>query len=81
MIKDTIATNLTKLPIGHSERLMSMQLPLKNQKYTTLISVLLQPSKQTLLIRRNSMLPFAVSDDKMFQKRTRSLCSEISTPW
>ena len=39
MIKNSIASKLQNLPIGHSDHLMSLRLPLRDDKYVTLISV------------------------------------------
>ena len=38
MIKTNIANKLESLPVGHSDRLMSLRLPLRDNKYATLIS-------------------------------------------
>ena len=39
MIKNTIAGKLQSLPIGHSDRLMSLRLPIQDNKFATIISV------------------------------------------
>ena len=39
MVKDSIATKLSNLPTGHTDRIMSMRLPLGNQQHATLFSV------------------------------------------
>ena len=39
MLKTSIASKLKNLPSGHSDRIMSMRLPLENKKYVTLFSV------------------------------------------
>ena len=39
MLKNTIASNLPSLPIGHSERIMSLRLPLLKEEYATIVSV------------------------------------------
>ena len=39
MVKTSIASKLENLPTGHSDRIMSMRLPLKNKQYATLFSV------------------------------------------
>ncbi|KAL8604147.1 hypothetical protein ACOMHN_047359 [Nucella lapillus] len=39
MIKNTIASKLENLPTGHSDRIISMSLPLKNKQHVTLFSV------------------------------------------
>ena len=39
MIKNTIAGKLQNLPVGHSDRLMSLRLPLREDKFVTIISV------------------------------------------
>lgn len=36
MLKTSIASKLENLPTGHSDRIMSMRLPLKNKLYATL---------------------------------------------
>ena len=38
-IRDSIATTLTSLPIGHPDRIISMRLPLSVQQHATLFSV------------------------------------------
>jgi exonuclease III len=39
MVKDSIATKLSNLPTGHTDRIMSMRLPLGKQQHATLFSV------------------------------------------
>ena len=39
MVRTSIASKLENLPTGHSDRIMSMRLSLKNKKYATLFSV------------------------------------------
>lgn len=39
MVRTLIASKLKNLPIGHSDRIISMRHPLKNNKYATLFSV------------------------------------------
>ena len=39
MIKNTIASKLENLPTGHSDRIISMRLPLENKQHITLFSV------------------------------------------
>lgn len=39
MIRDSIATKLASLPAGHSDRIISMRLPLCDQQHATLFSV------------------------------------------
>jgi len=39
MVRTSIASKLENLPTGHSDRIMSMRLPLKNKQYATLFSV------------------------------------------
>ena len=39
MIRTSIASKLENLPTGHSDRIISMRLPLRNQQYATLFSV------------------------------------------
>ena len=39
MMKTSIASKLENLPTGHSDRIMSMRLPLRNDQYVTLFSV------------------------------------------
>ena len=39
MIRNSIASKLDTLPIGHSDRIISLRLPLKNQQHITLLSV------------------------------------------
>ena len=39
MLKTSIASKLENLPTGHSDRIMSMRLPLKNKQHATLFSV------------------------------------------
>ncbi|CAH1249728.1 Hypp8672 [Branchiostoma lanceolatum] len=39
MIQNTIAAKLENLPTGHSDRIMSMRLPLRKKQYITLFSV------------------------------------------
>ena len=39
MVRDSIATKLTNLPIGHSNRIISMRLPLSVQQHATFFSV------------------------------------------
>ena len=39
MVSTSIATRLENLPTGHSDRIMSMRLPLKNKRHATLFSV------------------------------------------
>ena len=39
MIRTSIASKLENLPTGHSDRIMSMRLPLKSKQYATLFSV------------------------------------------
>ena len=39
MIKTSIAKKLQNLPVGHSDRLMSLRLPLRDNQFVTLISV------------------------------------------
>ena len=38
-VKSHLLQKLTKLPVGHSDRLMSFQLPLSNGRNATLFSV------------------------------------------
>ena len=39
MLRTSIASKLEDLPTGHSDRIMSVRLPLKNKQYATLFSV------------------------------------------
>ena len=39
MIKTSIANRLQSLPVGHSDRLMSLRLPIQDNKFATIISV------------------------------------------
>ena len=39
MIKNNVANRLQSLPVGHSDRLMSLRLPLKGNQFLTIISV------------------------------------------
>ena len=39
MIKNSIASKLPSLPVGHSDRLMSLRLPLHDNQFVTIISV------------------------------------------
>ena len=39
MLKTSFASKLENLPLGHSDCIMSMRLPLENMKYVTLLSV------------------------------------------
>ena len=39
MIKTSIARKLQNLPVGHSDRIMSLRLPIQNKKFATVLSV------------------------------------------
>ena len=39
MIKTSIARKLQNLPVGHSDRIMSLRLPIQDSKFATVISV------------------------------------------
>jgi len=39
MVRNSIASKLENLPTGHSDRIISMRLPLRNKQYVTLVSV------------------------------------------
>ena len=39
MIKTSIARKLQNLPVGHSDRIMSLKLPIQNNKFATVPSV------------------------------------------
>ena len=48
MVRDSIATKLTDLPISHSDRIFSMRLPLSVQQHACLFSVHPQHTRQIL---------------------------------
>ncbi|WP_419612621.1 hypothetical protein, partial [Thiolapillus sp.] len=39
MIKTSIARKLQNLPVGHSDRIMSLRLPIQDNKFATVLSV------------------------------------------
>ena len=39
MIKTSIARKLQNLPVGHSDRIMSLRLPIQDNKFTIVLSV------------------------------------------
>ena len=39
MIKTSIARKLQSLPVGHSDRIMSLRLPIQDNKFSTVLSV------------------------------------------
>ena len=39
IIKTSIARKLQNLPVGHSDRIMSLRLPIKDSKFATILSV------------------------------------------
>ena len=39
MIKTSIARKLQNLPVGHSDRIMSLKLPIQDNKFATVLSV------------------------------------------
>lgn len=39
MVKTSIASTLESPPTGHSDRIMSLRLPLKNKEHATILSV------------------------------------------
>ena len=61
MVRNSIASKLENQPTGHSDRIISMRLPLWNQQYATLFSVYSRHSKQSLRRRTGFILTCAAS--------------------
>jgi len=71
MVRTPIASKLESLPTGHSDRIMSMRLPLKNKQYATLFSVY-APTLQAELAEKDkfyselrSLIQSTPADDKV----------------
>ena len=71
MVRTSIASKLENLPTGHSDRIMSMRLPLKNKQYATLFSVYAptlqaEPAeKDKFYSELRSLLQSTPADDKV----------------
>ena len=72
MIRDSLASKLETIPTGHSDRIISMRLPLQNKKHATLISVYaptLQADpedKDKFYADLRSLVQSTPTDDKVF---------------
>ena len=72
MIKNSVTSSLESLPVGHSDRLMSLRLPLRGDQYATIISVyapILQAdltTKEALYSELRSLLQKTKDTDKIF---------------
>jgi len=66
MVKNSIASRLEHLPTGHSDRIMSMRLPLCNDQHATLFSIYsptLQANPAETKLKNNSIpLPYLFMD-------------------
>nr|XP_054768285.1 uncharacterized protein LOC129275831 [Lytechinus pictus] len=70
MLKSSIASKLENLPTGHSDRIMSMRLPLKNKQHATLLVCMLRLFKPILqkrhvLLELRRLLQSTPADDKL----------------
>ena len=72
MIRNSIISRLDSLPVGHSDRLMSLRLPLLEDQYATIISVYaptLQAdptTKESFYSELRSLLQKTKDTDKVF---------------
>jgi len=71
MVKNTIASKLETLPTGHSDRIMSMRMPLSNDQHVTLFSIYSptlqadQAEKDKFYSELRTLVKNAPSEDKI----------------
>ena len=68
MVRNSIASKLENQPAGHSDRIISMRLPLWNQQYATLFSVYsptLKAEKDRFYSDLRSLIQSTPADDKV----------------